>query len=105
MRITAGRSASRATAQLAPYLFILMWSSSFVTARIGLRLVTPLLFVGVRLAAAAVVLFAAMAVRGESWEPLRGRWHHLAIAGALVNGVTLGAFHVGMVTVDAAVTE
>ena len=80
-----------------------MWSSSFVTARIGLRLVTPLLFVGVRLAAAALILFAVMAIRGESWEPLRGRWHHLAIAGALVNGVTLGAFHVGMVTVDAAV--
>ena len=80
-----------------------MWSSSFVTARIGLRLVTPLLFVGVRLAAAAIILFAAMAVRGQSWRPLRGRWLHLAVAGALVNGVTLGAFHVGMVTVDAAV--
>ncbi len=86
-----------------PYVFILLWSSSFVTARIGLRLVTPLLFVGVRLAAAAVILFALMAVRGESWSPLRGRWHHLAIAGALVNGLTLAAFHVGMVTVDAAV--
>jgi drug/metabolite transporter (DMT)-like permease len=80
-----------------------MWSSSFVTARIGLRLVTPLLFVGVRLAAAAIILFAAMAVRGQSWKPLRGRWVHLAVAGSLVNGVTLGAFHVGMVTVDAAV--
>jgi drug/metabolite transporter (DMT)-like permease len=80
-----------------------MWSSSFVTARVGLRLVTPLLFVGVRLAAAAVILIVAMLVRGESWAPLRGRWHRLAVAGALVNGVTLGAFHVGMVTVDAAV--
>jgi drug/metabolite transporter (DMT)-like permease len=80
-----------------------MWSSSFVTARVGLRLVTPLLFVGVRLAAAAVILLVVMVVRGESWAALRGRWHHLAIAGALVNGVTLGAFHVGMVTVDAAV--
>jgi drug/metabolite transporter (DMT)-like permease len=56
----------------------------------------------VRLAAAAVILFAAMAIRGESWAPLRGRWYHLAFAGALVNGLTLAAFHVGMVTVDAA---
>jgi drug/metabolite transporter (DMT)-like permease len=80
-----------------------MWSSSFVTARVGLRLVTPLLFVGVRLLAAALILFAAMVARRESWESLRGRWHHLALAGALVNGVTLGVFHVGMVTVDAAV--
>jgi drug/metabolite transporter (DMT)-like permease len=88
---------------LAPYLFILLWSSSFITARVGLRLVTPLLFVAVRLAAAAVILFAAMVVRGESWAPLRRRWYHLAIAGALVNGLTLAPFHVGMVTVDAAV--
>jgi drug/metabolite transporter (DMT)-like permease len=89
--------------RLAPYVFILVWSSSFVTARIGLPLVTPLLFVAVRLAAAAAILGAVMLVRRGSWGPLRGRWHHLAIAGALVNGLTLAAFHVGMVTVDAAV--
>jgi drug/metabolite transporter (DMT)-like permease len=90
-------------ATLAPYAFVLLWSSSFLTARIGLRLVTPLLFVAVRLVAAAIILFAVMAARGESWAPLRGRWYHLAIAGALVNGLTLAPFHVGMVTVDAAV--
>jgi drug/metabolite transporter (DMT)-like permease len=90
-------------AALAPYLFILLWSSSFVTARIGLTLVTPLAFVAVRLLAAAAILLVVMGVRGESWAPLRGRWHHLAIAGALVNGLTLAPFHVGMVTVDAAV--
>jgi drug/metabolite transporter (DMT)-like permease len=93
----------RAVSTLAPYLFVLLWSSSFVTARIGLKLVTPLLFVAVRLVAAAAILVAVVAARRESWAPLRGRWYHLAIAGALVNGLTLGAFHVGMVTVDAPV--
>ena len=92
-----------AVSRLAPYVFVLLWSSSFVTARIGLRLVSPLLFVAVPLVAAAVILVIVMALRGESWPPLRGRWYHLAIAGALVNGLTLAAFHVGMVTVDAAV--
>jgi drug/metabolite transporter (DMT)-like permease len=92
-----------AVSTLAPFVFVLLWSSSFVTARIGLRLVTPLLFVAVRLVAAAVILVIVMAVRGQSWAPLRGRWCHLAIAGALVNGLTLAPFHVGMVTVDAAV--
>ena len=85
------------------YVFILLWSSSFVTANIGLALVTPLLFVAVRLVIAAAILFAVMAIRGESWASLRGRWNDLAIAGALVNGLTLAPFHVGMVTVDAAV--
>jgi drug/metabolite transporter (DMT)-like permease len=93
----------RAVSTLAPYLFVLLWSSSFVTARIGLKLVTPLLFVAVRLVAAAAILVAVVAARRESWAPLRGRCYHLAIAGALVNGLTLGAFHVGMVTVDVSV--
>ncbi len=64
---------------------------------------SPLLFVAVRLVAAAALLGLVLAVRRESWAPLRGRWHHLALAGALVNGVTLSAFHVGMVTENAAV--
>ena len=87
---------------LAPYGFILLWSSSFVTARVGLALVSPLLFVAVRLVAAAALLGIFLALRGESLAPLRGRWVHLAIAGALVNGVTLSAFHVGMVTENVA---
>jgi drug/metabolite transporter (DMT)-like permease len=70
---------------------------------VGLRLVSPLLFVGVRLAAAAALLALAAVVGRRSWGALRGRWHHLAVAGALVNGVTLSAFHVGMVTENVAV--
>ena len=66
-------------------------------------LVSPLLFVAVRLVAAAALLAVVMAATRQSWAPLRGRWHHLALAGALVNGVTLSAFHVGMVTENAAV--
>jgi drug/metabolite transporter (DMT)-like permease len=90
-------------ARLAPYGFILLWSSSFITARVGLPLVSPLLFVAVRLVAAAALLALVMALWGQSWAPLRGRWHHLAFAGILVNGVTLSAFHVGMVTENAGV--
>lgn len=92
-----------ARARLAPYAFILLWSSSFVTARVGLALVSPLLFVAVRLVAAAALLALVLVVRRQSWAPLRGRWHHLALAGVLVNGVTLSAFHVGMVTENAGV--
>ena len=94
---------ANAGARLAPYLFILLWSSSFVTARVGLALVSPLLFVAVRLVAATTLLGAVLAVRRQSLAPLRGRWHHLALAGVLLNGITLSAFHVGMVTENAAV--
>jgi uncharacterized membrane protein len=59
--------------------------------------------VAIRLVAAAALLGLVLAVRRQSLAPLHGRWHHLAFAGALVNGITLSAFHVGMVTENVAV--
>jgi drug/metabolite transporter (DMT)-like permease len=90
-------------ARLAPLLFVLLWSSSFITTKAGLRHLSPLLFVAVRLTACAVVLVAVMLVLRRSWQPLAGwRWLHCAVAGALLNGVGLMAPHVGLVTAPAA---
>jgi drug/metabolite transporter (DMT)-like permease len=87
---------------VAPLGFVLLWSSSFVTARIGLAHVTPLYFVAVRQTAVAALLAIAMLALCRSWTSLSGRWHHCAVAGALINGMTLMTAHVGMVSVDAA---
>jgi drug/metabolite transporter (DMT)-like permease len=89
--------------RLAPFAFIVLWSSSFVTGRVGLQHVSPLYFVALRLVGATVLLLAASLATRQSWTPLRGRWWQLAIAGALLNGVALAAFHVGLVTVNVAV--
>jgi drug/metabolite transporter (DMT)-like permease len=90
-------------ARLAPLLFVLLWSSSFITTKAGLRHLTPLLFVAIRLAACAVILTATMLVLRRSWQPLAGwRWLHCAVAGALLNAVGLMAPHVGLVTAPAA---
>jgi drug/metabolite transporter (DMT)-like permease len=87
----------------APFLFVLLWSSSFITAKVGLRHLSPLLFVAIRLAACALVLTVLMLLLHRSWRPLAGsRWFHCAIAGALLNGVGLMAPHVGLVTAPAA---
>ena len=90
-------------ARLASLLFVLLWSSSFITTKAGLRHLSPLLFVAVRLTACAVVLVAVMLVLRRSWQPLAGwRWLHCAVAGALLNGIGLMAPHVGLVTAPAA---
>jgi drug/metabolite transporter (DMT)-like permease len=90
-------------ARFAPILFVLLWSSSFIAAKAGLRHFTPLLFVAVRLAGCAIVLVAAMALLRRSWRPLSGwRWLHCAIAGALLNAVGLMAPHVGLLMAPAA---
>jgi drug/metabolite transporter (DMT)-like permease len=88
---------------VAPLLFVLLWSSSFVTAKVGLRHLSPLLFVAIRLIACALVLAALMLLLRRSWQPLaNGRWFHCAVAGALLNGVSLMGPHVALVTTPAA---
>jgi drug/metabolite transporter (DMT)-like permease len=89
--------------RLAPFLFVLLWSSSFIASKTGLRHLSPLLFVAVRLAACAIVVLLMMFALRRPWTPLRRwRWLHCAIAGALLNGVGLMAPHAGMLLAPAA---
>ena len=89
--------------KLAPLLFVLLWSSSFIAAKVGLRDLSPLLFVAVRLAGCAAVLMGLMLLLRRSWQPLgAGRWLHCAIAGALVNAIGLMGPHVGLLMAPAA---
>jgi drug/metabolite transporter (DMT)-like permease len=90
-------------APLAPFLFVLLWSSSFIAAKAGLRHMSPLLFVAVRMAGCAIVLVALMVVLNRSWKPLgQWRWLHCAIAGALLNAIGLMPPHVGLLVAPAA---
>jgi drug/metabolite transporter (DMT)-like permease len=89
--------------RLAPLLFVVLWSTSFIAAKVGLRDLSPLLFVAVRLAGCAAVLVVLMLLLRRSWQPLgRGRWLHCAIAGALVNAIGLMGPHVGLLIAPAA---
>lgn len=89
--------------RLAPLLFVLLWSSSFIAAKVGLRHMSPLLFVAVRMAGCAAMLIAMMLVLRRSWRPLgEWRWLHCAVAGALLNAVGLMAPHVGLLLAPAA---
>ena len=86
----------------APFAFVLLWSSSFIAARVGLRQVSPLLFVALRMIVCAVVLVLAMFLLRRSWRVLRGYWLHCAVAGVLVNAILLMTAHVAMTHINAA---
>jgi drug/metabolite transporter (DMT)-like permease len=87
---------------LVPFGFVLLWSSSFIASRVGLRHLSPLLFVASRMCLCALVLVAVMLLLGRSWRPLRGVWVHCAIAGLLMNAVLLCAAHEAMTRIPAA---
>lgn len=90
-------------ARIAPLLFVLLWSSSFIAAKVGLQHMSPLLFVAVRMAGCAAVLVGLMVVLNRSWVPLgQWRWLHCAVAGALLNAIGLMALHVGLLLAPAA---
>jgi drug/metabolite transporter (DMT)-like permease len=88
--------------RLAPFAFVLLWSSSFIAARVGLRHMTPLLFVALRMVLCALVLLGAMLVLRRPWGVLRGRWVHCAVAGVLIHSVLLMTAHVAMTRIPAA---
>ena len=88
--------------RLVPFVFVLLWSSSFIASRVGLRHLTPLLFVAVRMVIAAAVLLAVTLALRRPWRVLAGRWVHLAVAGVLTNSVLLMTAHYAMVHIGAA---
>ena len=88
--------------RVAPFGFVLLWSSSFIAARVGLRHLSPLLFVAVRMAICAAVLVLVMLLLRRSWRLPPRVWLHACVAGVLLNGVLLMTAHYAMVTVGAA---
>jgi drug/metabolite transporter (DMT)-like permease len=88
--------------RLAPFGFVLIWSSSFIASRVGLRHLSPLLFVSVRMWVCAGVLITAMVALRRPWSALHGKWLHCATAGILVNAILLMTAHEAMTRVPAA---
>jgi drug/metabolite transporter (DMT)-like permease len=92
------RRADHAIAAVAPFAFALLWASSYIGAKVGLRDITPYLFVAVRLTIAATVALALLRLIAPDWQAVRRRWPHLLISGALVHGLALTTAHDALVT-------
>ncbi len=76
--------------RFAPAFFVVMWSSGFVFAKLGLPYAEPLTFLCIRLAiVAALFALLALAVRAR-WPSTWREAGHIAAAGVLVQGFYLG---------------
>jgi drug/metabolite transporter (DMT)-like permease len=87
-----------------PFTFAMLWASSYVAAKVGLRDITPFAFVAVRLSIAALAAYLILALRRPAWATLRCTWPHLLVGGALVHGLALATTHAALVTVGATPT-
>lgn len=70
-------------------IFVLLWSTGFIGAKLGLPYAEPLTFLALRFALAALALAIWSLASGSPW-PRRGLLGHLAIVGVLLHGVYLG---------------
>lgn len=91
----------------APLLFVLLWSSSFLGTRVGLRHMSPLWFVALRMILAAAIMLAATVVfrrarsaRLAALSPMD--WLHCAVVGVTTQAILLMTAHVAMTRTEAA---
>lgn len=78
-----------------PALFVVLWSTGFIGAKLGLPYAGPLTFLTVRFwLAAALLTLLAIGMRAP-W-PRRKEVGHYAVAGLLVHAVYLGGVFVGI---------
>jgi drug/metabolite transporter (DMT)-like permease len=83
-------------AKFAPFLFVLLWSTGFLGAKLGLPHAAPLAFLLIRY----LLVLALMGVLALAWRapwPRDGRqWFHIGVSGLLVHALYLGGVFVAI---------
>jgi drug/metabolite transporter (DMT)-like permease len=82
--------------RLLPGLFVVLWSTGFIGARLGMPHAEPMTFLALRFALTAVCLAALAAFWQAPWPPRPRDWGHLAVAGLLMHGIYLGGVFVAI---------
>ena len=84
----------------APALFVVLWSTGFLGAKLGLPYAEPYTFLGIRMAIAAVLLLVFALLTRAPWPTSWAAAGHIAVAGLLIHGAYLGgvfsAIHAGL---------
>lgn len=71
---------------LAPGLFVLLWSTGFIGAKLGLPFAEPLTFLLIRFACVIGLLTMLALLLRRPWPHRPMQWFHIAVAGALLHG-------------------
>ncbi|WP_129627246.1 DMT family transporter [Candidatus Oscillochloris fontis] len=78
-----------AFAAVAPWLFVLLWSTGFIGARYGLPYVEPFTFLLIRFIIVITLLLGLALILRVPW-PRREQLGHIAVVGLLLHGGYLG---------------
>lgn len=73
-----------------PLVFVLIWATGFIVARLVAPHVDPLTFLTIRYVLSAAVFTAIAVAVGAAWPRGVRAWRNAAVAGVLLQGVYLG---------------
>jgi len=79
----------------APAVFVLLWASGFIGAKLGLSYAEPLTFLTLRMITVVVLIAAVSAATRPQWPSANGMMHS-ALTGLLVHGLYLGGVFVAI---------
>lgn len=83
-------------ARVFPFLFVLLWSTGFIGARLGLPHAEPLTFLLLRYGIViAFMVVIAVATRAP-WPQTTMAWVHIGVAGLLLHGMYLGGVFIAI---------
>jgi len=83
-------SSQSAMLALAPGVFVVLWSTGFIGAKLGLPYAEPMTFLSLRFGIVAVMLAGIALLLGAPWPKRPVDALHIAVAGLLVHAVYLG---------------
>jgi drug/metabolite transporter (DMT)-like permease len=92
MSVSAGSPADavQRAAWIFPGLFVVLWSTGFIGAKLGLPYAEPITFLEIRFLAVLVLLLPLCLIMRAPWPSTRAEFLHMAFAGVLIQGGYLG---------------
>lgn len=99
---TTAAPTTRVPWQVKYLVLALIWGSSFLLMKIGLRTMEPLQISTLRIVAGAVTLVALLALTGGRLPRERRTWGHLAVSGVFLTALPFSLFALGEERVSSA---
>lgn len=79
-----------------PAIFVLLWSTGFIGAKLGLPYAEPFTFLFIRFVLTLLLLIPLALLMRIPWPTSPRLWTHIAISGFLVHGAYLGGVFYGI---------
>ncbi|MBI3708236.1 MAG: DMT family transporter [Proteobacteria bacterium] len=75
---------------LAPAVFVVLWATGFVAARVALTGAPPLTFLALRFGVVAALMLVVSLAGNAPWPRRPAQYGHIAVAGLLIHGCYMG---------------